>query len=350
MLIPEVLTSMDINERFLSMVSLEKSGKNINMTSADILPHPDGGVRFSGTNYSEAMGSLSSSIRTMFKRSRFKSKSCITYIPSDESVVKVVTKEISDLRDDSIEQFIIMNSSHYIPYNIDAVNFDFVKIGSADSRQKVLLVACKKDLIEDLSACVEEGGMTLKYVELTQFALLRLLKNSLPDRYASGNIKFMLYIDYDITSSYAFDGDEPIYNKEHRFGYSRLHSMMSTKYDISMDSAEKMETYGGLPDDFNSVFNSFVEGMSVECFRSYDFFHSNMTDLDKPVDVFIFGHGAKLTGLDDILSRRIKDAEGVYLVDPMRNIQIGRNVSQDFISNNRYALSRSIAMALRGLV
>lgn len=350
MITSEVLTALDINERSTVMVSVEKSGKSLSMTAADIQLYPEDSVKFTGCNYAEAMPSITASIKSMLKRSKFKSKSCITYIPSDEAVVKLITREFPDLRDDSIEQFIIMNAVQYIPYDIEAVNFDFVKIGQEDKKQKVLLVACKKDITEDISACVENVGMNLKYAELTQFALLRLLKNSLPERYMSTNLKFMFYIDYDVTMAYAFRGDEPLYSREHNFGYSKLYSMISSKYDISAEEAEKIDVYGRLAEDYPILLKSFIDNIALECFRSYDFFHGSLPELKDVVDMFIFGPGAKLSGLEDDLLSRIKDVSGVYLVDPLVNIDIRKSVSSDFINNNKYALTRSIAMALRGLV
>jgi len=73
----------------------------------------------------------------------------------------------ADLKDSDLEEQINIEALHFIPYPIDEVNLDYEVMGksaNSDEENDVLLVACRRTIVDNYIDSVESAGLELKYV------------------------------------------------------------------------------------------------------------------------------------------------------------------------------------------
>ncbi|MGO2241921.1 MAG: type IV pilus biogenesis protein PilM [Halomonas sp.] len=98
-------------------------------------------------------------------------------IPASAAITKTLNFPI-ELREDEIEERIMAESDHHIPFPFNDVAFDFKCQGPApfdEGQQQVDLVACRQRDVIQLSETLERAGLEPAVVDVDTFALARSL-------------------------------------------------------------------------------------------------------------------------------------------------------------------------------
>ncbi len=342
------LLGLDISSDAVKLVSLAQSRGKIRVEHADSETLPPGAVSDRDILDSEA---VSRALRTILERSRIRTKAVATALPANTAIVKVISLP-ADLDEVGIEDQIRYEGSQYIPYSIDAVNFDFSVLGPDETRKgfnHVLLVASKKEAIEDRAAVLEEAGLKPQIVDVKPFALWLLHEhlngaNIKSSNYAGKGIA-LVEIGSITTNIYVFQDGHPVYSREHNFGLSRLLEEIQRRYNLDSNDAQRMERFGGLPPEYDKeVLQPFARNMAQELFRSLDFFQASMPDVPTAA-VHLFGVGAKIPQLADQLRQMVSFP--VLVPDPFAGMEISPQISRRFMDADRSSLAVACGLALR---
>ncbi|PKY11440.1 pilus assembly protein PilM [Acidithiobacillus marinus] len=342
------LLGLDISTDAVKLVSLAQSRGKIRVEHADSETLPPGAVSDRDIVDSE---SVSRALRNILERSRIRSKAVATALPANSAIVKVISLP-ADLDEVGIEDQIRYEGSQYIPYSIDAVNFDFSILGPDDSRKgynHVLLVVSKKEAVEDSAAVIEEAGLKPHIVDVKPFALWllheHLASTKAPDKSLSGKGIVLVEIGSITTNIYVFQDGHPVYSREHNFGLGRLLEEIQRRYNLDSNDAQRMERFGGLPPEYEKdVLQPFARNMAQELFRSLDFFQASMPDVPTAT-VHLFGVGAKIPQLADQLRQLV--SYPVFVPDPFTGMELSPQISRRFMDADRSSLAVACGLALR---
>lgn len=312
---------------------------------------------------------LSEAIRTMLVRSKMRSKSVATALPAEKTIVKVISLPES-MSTQEIDEQIHFQGNQYIPFSMDAVHFDFSILPGAarPGYQDVLLVACKKESLEEHVAILEESGLKPKIADSRTFALW-FLYTHLKNRHLLGNAiaeekdKGVVLIEtgYANFHLYVFENGRPVYEREHRFGYRELLKTLQSHYALGPDDALRMARFGGLPPEYEpEILAPFTQKASAEMSFALDFFQNSMPDV--PItSVCLFGEWIGLppeaarqaeasprSGLADlscVLQQKL--AFPVLAPDPFVGMDISPHVHTRFLDADRSAFAVACGLALR---
>ncbi|MGC8467218.1 MAG: type IV pilus assembly protein PilM [Acidithiobacillus sp.] len=339
------LLGLDISPEAVKIVELSASRGRIRVENADSESLPAGAV-----NDREVLDVdvVTHTIRSILERSRIRTKAVATALPSNAVIVKVISLP-ADLNDEGIEEQIRFEGSQYIPYSIDAVNFDFAELGPDDQRRgykRVLLVACKKETVEDRAAILEASGLKPKIIDVQQFTLWGLFQHleASPQDHRS---VALLEVGSLTTALHVFEEGQPIYSREHNFGVARLAEEVQRRYSLEAQDAQRMLRFGGLPQDYpKEVLQPFVRNLAQEIFRAVDFFQASMPDVQLAT-VRLFGAGATLPRLDAQLQQLVHIP--VQAPDPFAGMDMAAQVSRRFLEADRSSLAVACGLALRRL-
>ncbi|MBN2680394.1 type IV pilus assembly protein PilM [Acidithiobacillus montserratensis] len=342
------LLGLDISADAIKLVSLAQSRGKIRVEHADSETLPPGAVSDRDIVDSET---VSRALRNILERSRIRSKAVATALPANSAIVKVISLP-ADLDEVGIEDQIRYEGSQYIPYSIDAVNFDFSVLGPDDSRKgynHVLLVASKKEDVEDRAAVIEEAGLKPQIVDVKPFALWLLYEHlsgsKAQDKSLSGKGIVLVEIGSITTNIYVFQDGHPVYSREHNFGLGRLLEEIQRRYNLDSNDAQRMERFGGLPPEYEKdVLQPFARNMAQELFRSLDFFQASMPDVPTAT-VHLFGVGAKIPQLADQLRQLV--SYPVFVPDPFTGMELSPQISRRFMDADRSSLAVACGLALR---
>ncbi|MGE4530447.1 MAG: type IV pilus assembly protein PilM [Acidithiobacillus sp.] len=342
------LLGLDISSDAVKLVSLALNRGKLRVEHADSEALPPGAVSDRDIQDTEA---VSRALRTILERSRIRTKAVATALPANMAIVKVISLP-ADLDEVGIEEQIRYEGSQYIPYSIDAVNFDFSILGPDDTRRgynHVLLVACKKEAVEDRAAVLEEVGLKPKIIDVKPFALWVLhqhLAESLTTAQPmNGKGIVLVEIGTITTNIYVFQDAHPVYSREHNFGLGRLIEEIQRRYSLDSTDAQRMERFGGLPPEYEKdVLQPFARNMAQELFRSLDFFQASMPDVPTGA-VHLFGVGAKIPQLAEQLRQLVNFP--VFVPDPFAGMDISPQISRRFVDSDRSSLAVACGLALR---
>jgi len=342
------LLGLDISPDAVKLVELSKPRGGIRVEHADSEALPPGAVNDRDILDAEA---VRRAVRAILERSRIRTKAVATALPANAAIVKVIALP-EDLDEVGMEEQIRFESGQYIPYSIDAVNFDFAVLGPDANRRgynHILLVACKKEAVEDRAAVLEEAGLKPKIVDVKPFALWLLYEHlasvSPPQRNIPGSAVILVEMGSITTNIYAFQEGHPVYSREHNFGLSRLIEEIQRRYDLALNDAQRMERFGGLPPDYGrDVLSPFTRSMAQELFRSLDFFQASMPDIPAG-SVHLFGVGARIPQLGEQLRQLVNFP--VYVPDPFAGMEMAPQISRRFMDADRSSLAVACGLALR---
>ncbi len=192
----ENLVGLDIQPGFVAAVQARVNGSIIAERAAS-LPLPADSVRDGEVMDDSA---VSDALRELFGGSGM-AKRVRVGVANQRTVLR--TLELPPVTDQKeLAAAVNFQAQDQVPMPLDNAVMDFHPLGIVDTpagpRQRVVLVAAQRDMIERLLAAVRGAGLTVEGVDLSAFALIRSLYR--PDVDQTGRV---LYLNVDGLSNLA---------------------------------------------------------------------------------------------------------------------------------------------------
>jgi len=268
-------------------------------------------------------------------------------VSSSHAITKVLGMP-SDIGELELEEQISIEALHFIPYPIDEVNLDFEVIGKSetnDSENDVLLVACRRSIVDDYIDLVENSSLELNYVDIDTYALERVYRSQ--NSLGAQSDHPVAVFDIGSSSSHlmVMDNSRVLYSRHQNFGSAQLVKLIRKEYGVSADEAEEILSSSQPPGDFlTAVQEPFVEMLRQEVSRALQFFYSSSaySNIDS---VVLSGACCALTGLAGDLEVKLRAKVSVLNPISGANVQSRR----DMITASAPALSVAYGLSLRGL-
>lgn len=235
----------------------------------------------------------------------------------------------------------------YIPFNLDEVNYDFQILGdSGEGRgqkmMKVLLVAVKKEVIEERIKILQNTGLTPGVIDVDSFAIVnsfQLVQNE------NKGIVAVLDIGADITSTTILKNNIPHFNRDIPIGGRHLTKAIVEEFEVDEKEAEQLkhdpkDKYGDLINAIRTVLDSIASEIQM----SFNYAESQMGGSVQKI--FLTGGTAKFKGIDKVLNSIL--GIDVEVWDPTRILQINPSLPKERFVNIGPLLTVSIGLALRG--
>ncbi len=186
----ENLVGLDIQPGFVAAVQARVNG-SIRAERAATLPLPADSVRDGEVMDEDA---LSETLRELFAESGL-SKRVRVGVANQRTVLR--TLELPPVTDQKeLAAAVNFQAQDQVPMPLNNAVMDFHPLGIVDTpsgpRQRVVLVAAQRDMIERLIAAVRRAGLSAEGVDLSAFALIRSLYR--PDPEQTGRV---LYLNVD---------------------------------------------------------------------------------------------------------------------------------------------------------
>jgi type IV pilus assembly protein PilM len=186
----ENLVGLDIQPGFVAAVQARVNG-SIRAERAVTLPLPADSVRDGEVMDEDA---LSDTLRELFADSGL-SKRVRVGVANQRTVLR--TLELPPVTDQKeLAAAVNFQAQDQVPMPLNNAVMDFHPLGIIDTpagpRQRVVLVAAQRDMVERLLAAVRRAGLSAEGVDLSAFALIRSLYR--PDSEQTGRV---LYLNVD---------------------------------------------------------------------------------------------------------------------------------------------------------
>lgn len=283
---------------------------------------------------------VAASIKSLFKMLNVKNKNVATSI----SGFSVIPKKISiRKRDESeLESSIQEEAEQYIPFDISDVNLDYEILTSEEEEVKpgkeeggdgeggakeedsglmdVMLVAAKKDIIDDYVSLIHLAGLNPAVLDVDAFALQNAFEMSAEE---TSGCYAIVSVGAEELGINAIKNKISIFTRDSSYGGSQITEAIMAKLDISFEEAEKIKLGGTKMDKergaLEEIFTSSVSGWVQEIKRALDFLSTTYPD-ETIEKILITGGASRLPGFAKYLE--METDIPIEQLNPFANLQI----------------------------
>ena len=335
--------ALDIGSTYIKLVQLKGSGKSYSLAKFGMVPLPaevivEGAV-MDANRVSEA-------IKELLVAQKIKTKEVVLSVSGSSVIIKRIA--IADMTDEELSESIKWEAEQYIPFSIDDVNVDFQKLGpgAVEGQADVLLVAVKKDKINDYVNLVKDAGLEPVVVDVDAFALANMCELNYD---VEAGITALLNIGASVMNINILRDGVSIFTRDITVGGNRYTEALQRDAGLSYDDAEKIkrgETVDGADrEQLNGIIAAVTEDIVGEIQRSFDFFRST-TGSDSVSRVLLSGGCAKISQFTKVLSERLEIP--VDIINPFKNIKVDPKFFEaGFISDAAPLAAIAVGLAMR---
>lgn len=341
-----LLLGLDISTAAIKLLELSKSGSHFRVESYGVAPLPQDAVVDKAIANADAIGNT---VKAVLAQSGSKLKHVAVAVAASSVISKVISMP-ANLNDDEMEAQIELEADQYIPYALDEVSLDFEVQGRNEKNPDmvdVLLVASRKENVEDRVAAVELAGLKVEIVDIESYALensFSLVAGQLPTGSSDTTIA-IADIGATMTTLNVLYNGRIIYTREQGFGGKQLTEEIQRRYGLSYEEAGLAKKHGGLPDNYvTEVLEPFKQALAQQVGRSLQFFLSSSSH--KGVDNLVLAGGcAAIVSID----RYVEQNLGIptIVANPFLNMSLSGRVKPQSLGNDASAMMTACGLALR---
>jgi type IV pilus assembly protein PilM len=264
---------------------------------------------------------VSDAIRELIKLYNFKEQNVAISIGGYSVIVKKIN--VSTMDEQQLQESIQFEAEQYIPFDISEVNLDFQILGQNPqnpNQMSVILVAAKKETINDYVNLVQMAGLNPCIIDVDAFALQNICEYSYGQQ--EENIA-LIDIGSSKTSLNIIKDNNSVFMRDVSMGGGQINERISAMIDCSLEEAEQIklskEPEGMSPADIQSIVSTIVSDWCTEIKRALDFFYSTYPD-DQIKRIILSGGGANIIDFRDMLAT--ESSTKVEIINPFGNLNI----------------------------
>jgi type IV pilus assembly protein PilM len=341
------IIGVDIGSNSVKLVQLREAKGVYHLSSIGIAPLPaeaivDGAIMDSST--------VVEVIDNLVKSLKLKVKNVATSISGHSVIIRKIKLPI--MTEEEMEASIQWEAEQYIPFEISEVNLDFQILGpdSADSSQmNVILVAAKKDFVNDYIAVFNECGLAPTVLDIDCFAMENAFEiNSQIDDHG---IVALVNMGASAMNVNVLKDGVSVFTRDITVGGNMVNEELQKRLGLSAEDAEALKLGGEVDGveraEVDEVINDAMESLVQEVQRSLDFFSATASD-DTIQSVFITGGVSRNSLAKSLLSERLDlpvevlSAFGQVVIDE-------KNFDLEYIDAISPLMSVAVGLAMRRL-
>jgi type IV pilus assembly protein PilM len=295
------IVGVDIGSSSVKLVQLREIKGGYQLQNVGILPLAAEAIV---DNTLMDSSSIVETVRNLLESLQVKAKEAVCSISGNAVIIRKISLPVMPAEE--LEDQIHWEAEQYIPFDINDVNVDF-QILSPDeqdlSKMNVLLVASKKDIINDYLTVFAEAGLKLVVVDVDSFAV----QNAFEANYDPDNeVVALVNLGASIMNLNIIRGGVSLFTRDVQMGGSLYTEEIQKQLSLNSDQAEMKKIMAGTSGDARliEILQRVNETVALEMRRSLDFYNSTAGD-DRITKVYLAGGGAKTAMLVEAVQQKL---------------------------------------------
>lgn len=255
-------------------------------------------------------GRVVSAIKELVEETNTKIKQAAISISGHAVIIKKIG--LPAMPDEELEGQVKLAAEQYIPFDINEVNLDFHVLPPSQAplddqgEMSVILVAAKKDKINELTELVKAAGLTPMVMDVDAFAIENMYGVNYPDD--SEDTTTLVNIGASVMNVNIVRGGISLFTRDIPIGGNRYTEAVQRELGVSYEEAERLKkndpSTKADPVALSSVIDGVNSEVASEIARTIDYFKTTSVDGDI-ARVLLCGGGAKIKGLPEQLRDRM---------------------------------------------
>ena len=355
------LVGLDIGSSSIKLAEIDDSKKGMYLKNFGIIGLPQDAIVEGSIKEMEI---VASAIKNLYKNLKVKNKNVVTSISGYSVIVKKIS--IKKRKESELETTIQEEAEQYIPFDINDVNLDYEILADQDDgsagmnkgeeggdkddagMMDVMLVAAKKDIVEDYVSLLQLTGLTPVILDVDAFALQNAFEIGAQDTQGCYAI---VNVGAEELGINAIKNGVSIFTRDSSYGGYQINEAIMSAFNVSSEEAEKIKL-GGINkenerEELEEIFTSVVSGWVNEIKRALDFLASTYPD-ESIEKIYISGGSCRIPGFRQYLE--LETESPVVELNPFANLQINEKLFDPrYLSYMAPQACVAIGLALRSL-
>ena len=289
-------------------------------------------------------------IRELVDRCKIKTKDVTAAISGHSVIIKRIN--LPQMSFEELEESIQWEAEQYIPFDINDVNISFQILddkGDEAGQMEVLLVAARKELVNEYQSLIQEAGLKPRIVDVDAFAVENMFSLNYD---APKELVALVNIGASTVNLNILHNGVTAFTRDVQLGGRQFTEEIQRALGISYEEAEMLKVGGSeddqdavIPEEIENILSSVSENLATEVHRSLDF-HLSATPGVPLSRVYLSGGAARTPGL----ARAIGRATGspIEIADPFRKITIDeREFSPRYLHDKSLQAAVAVGLAMR---
>ena len=290
------------------------------------------------------------SISEAIEIGRIKATDAAVAVSGHSVIVKKVGLPV--MSREELEDQIQWEAEQYIPFDMNEVHLDFQILDTRgdEGQMDVLLVAAKRDLIDDYVQVIQEVGLTPATVNVAAFAV----ENAFEMNYRTepDEVVALVNIGAQVVNINVVQNGVPAFTRDITTGGNQYTEEIQKSLSVSFEEAERIKIGGNstdqsqevVPQEVEHAIRSVTETVSGEIARSLDFFTA--TAAESRINRVLFsGGGSRIPGLD--LSFAARSGLEVEFMNPLARMLPSKDFDPGYLDSVGGSLGVGIGLATR---
>ena len=226
---------LDIGSGFVKLVQVDHSGDQPEVTRIATRPLlPDAIVE------GEVMdpGIVADTVRELFAEVGAKGDSVITAVGGHDVIIKKIEMDRMNVSD--AREVIRWEAEQHVPFDIRSVELDFQILDSeaGGDQMQVLLVAAKRELVENKVSLLMDAGLQPAAIDVDAFALHNAFEHNYPE--GMEGIVALVNVGHDTTNVNILAEGIPILTRDIPFGSRNIREDLQRERSLTAEEAEEI--------------------------------------------------------------------------------------------------------------
>src|SRR5215475_901954 len=256
-----------------------------------------------------------------------------------------------------VDKIIAFEAQQNVPFPIDEIVWDYQLVGGGMGEQiQVVIVAIKRDLLDDVNSVVEETGLLTRIVGVASMGLYNAFRYSYPD---VDDCSLLLDIGAR-TTNILFIEPGRIFLRSIPLGGSAITAAIAREFNESFAAAEarkKRDGFIGLggayaePADpsvarVSKIARSTMTRLHAELMRSITHYRAQQQG-NRPARIFLCGGGAGMPYMREFFHEKFQVT--IEFFNPLQSVTVAESAAMQDVARSAHLLGELVGLALRGV-
>ncbi len=295
---------------------------------------------------------MSNAIAELVTELKVKGSDVSNIVSGQQVVMRFIKLPALDM--DDLREQVGYEAQQHIPFPLDDITYDYHDIGvTEDGEREVLLVAIKKNILDELNTQVQSSGLHTKSVDSSITSLYNTFRASYPEELESTMI-----VDIGAkTTDIIFSENGRFFTRSVNAAGSYITGQIAREYNISYREAESLKISNGVialgnghTDTLSAedaalatIIRTAMGRVSSEVQRTINYYRSQYKG-SAPVKVYLCGGGARLPYILEFLQGALNLP--VDYLNPLAEISVGSKVDETELERDSLCLGPVVGVAV----
>lgn len=319
------LVGLDIGSRAIKLVQIKELKGRYILQKFGIKPlEPE--VIVDGTVMDA--GRVIDAIKELIQEQGVKVKNVALSVSGHAVIVKKIN--LPQTPDDQMDAKVKEAAEQYIPFDINEVNLDWFILNPAETTEDgqaqmaVLLVAAKKDKVNELTEIARGAGLIPKVLDVDAFAIENMY--SINYEVKPEELTALVNVGASVMNVNIVKGNVSVFTRDIAVGGHRYAEALQRDLGVTADEAEAAQR-GKLKEGLDATtVKGVIDGINAEVAseiaRTVDYFKSIGADAADVTKIVLCGGCAKVAGLVEQLTERM--GVPVEVANPFNQVDIAQ--------------------------